>query len=225
MPGERLSMRKIRELLRLRLSGGLSQRAVGESVGLSQGAVCHYLNRAQRAGLSWPLPDGLDDQALEALLFPPPPDIPPDRRPKPDLAWVHRELRRPNVTLALLWEEYRAAAPDGVSYSWFCDLYKEWAGRLKPTLRQIHPAGEKLFVDFAGQTVEVIDGLTGEIGQAQIFVAALGTSSFTYAEAVWTQTLPDWITVHVNAFRFIGGVTRQIISDNLKAGVTKACFR
>jgi transposase len=225
MPGERLSMRKIRELLRLRLSSGLSQRAVGESVGLSQGAVCHYLNRAQRAGLSWPLPDGLDDQALEALLFPPPPDIPPDRRPKPDLAWVHRELRRPNVTLALLWEEYRAAAPDGVSYSWFCDLYKEWAGRLKPTLRQIHPAGEKLFVDFAGHTVEVIDGLTGEIGQAQIFVAALGASSFTYAEAVWTQTLPDWITVHVNAFRFIGGVTRQIISDNLKAGVTKACFR
>lgn len=222
MPGERLSMRKIRELLRLRWASGLSQRAVAASVGLSQGAVCHYLTRARRAGLSWPLPEGLDDQALEALLFPPPPDVPPDRRPKPDLAWVHRELRRPNVTLALLWEEYRDGAADGVGYSWFCDLYRDWSGRLKPTLRQVHPAGEKLFVDFAGQTMDVVDGLTGEIRPAQIFVAVLGASSYTYAEAVWTQTLPDWIGAHVNAFRFFGGATRQVVSDNLKAGVIRA---
>jgi len=111
----------------------------------------------------------------------------------PDWAWVHRELRRPNVTLALLWEEYRAGAPDGFGYSWFCDLYRGWAGRLKPTMRQTHIAGEKLFVDFAGRVGEVVDGLTGEIIPVQIFVAVVGASSFTYAEAVWSQKLPDWI--------------------------------
>src|SRR5690348_18280814 len=111
MPAERLSMRKIREVLRLRFASGLSQRVIARSVGLSQGAVCDYLDRARRAGLGWPLPDELDDTRLEALLFPPPPNTPADQRPHPDWALIHRELRRPNVTLALLWEEYRAGAP------------------------------------------------------------------------------------------------------------------
>ena len=127
------------------------------------------------------------------------------RRRSPQISarcWVHRELRRPNVTLALLWEEYRAAAPDGFGYSWFCDLYQGWAGRLKPTMRQTHIAGEKLFVDFAGRTGEVVDGLTGEIIPVQIFVAVLGASSFTYAAAVWSQKLPDWIAAHVRAFAY-----------------------
>src|SRR5882757_5567999 len=135
-----------------------------------------------------------------------------DQRPMPDWAWVHRELRRPNVTLALLWEEYRAGAPDGFGYSWFCDLYKAWVGRLKPTLRQVHVAGEKLFVDYAGQTVEIMDGLTGEIRAAQIFVATLGASSFTYAEATWSQALPDWIAAHVRAFTYLGGSTKPTVS-------------
>jgi transposase len=217
-------MRKIRDVLRLRLASGLSQRVIARSVGLSQGAVCDYLDRARRAGLGWPLPEDLDDARLEALLFPPPPNTPADQRPHPDWAVIHRELRRPNVTLALLWEEYRAGAPDGFSYSWFCDLYKGWAGRLKPTLRQVHVAGEKLFVDYAGQTIEIIDGATGEVRAAQIFVATLGASSFTYAEATWTQGLPDWIAAHVRAFAYLGGSPQQIVSDNLKAGVTKACF-
>lgn len=224
MPGERLSMRKIREVLRLRLAGGLSQRAIGRSLGLSQGAVCDYLNRARRAGLSWPLPELLDDEQLERRLFPPPPDVPAERRPQPDWAQVHRDLRQPNVTLALLWEEYRVGAPDGFGYSWFCDLYREWVGRLKPTLRQVHGAGEKLFVDFAGQTMDVLDEQTGEVRQAEIFVATLGASSFTFATATWSQALPDWIAAHIEAFTFFGGVARQIISDNLKAGITKACF-
>src|SRR6201985_141455 len=142
----------------------------------------------------------------------------------PDWAWVHRELRRPNVTLALLWEEYRAGAPDGFGYSWVCDLYRGWAGRLQPTMRQTHVAGDKLFVDFAGRTGEVVDGLTGEIIPVQIFVAVLGASSFTYAEAVWSQKLPDWIAAHVRAFAYFGGVACQTVSDNLKAGITKACF-
>jgi len=224
MPAERLSMRKIRELLRLRFESGLPQRAVAESLGLSQGAISTYLSRARAAGIGWPIPEELDDARLEALLFPPPRGTPADQRPMPDWAWVHRELRRPNVTLALLWEEYRAGAPDGFGYSWFCDLYRGWAGRLKPTMRQAHLAGEKLFVDFAGRTVEVIDGLTGQIIPVQIFVAVLGASSFTYAEAVWSQKLPDWIAAHVRAFAYFGGAARQTVSDNLKAGIIKACF-
>jgi len=224
MPGERLSMRKIRGVLRLRLGHQLPQRAVAQSLGLSQGAINGYLSRARRAGLGWPLADELADERLEALLFPPPPDVATDQRPVPDWAVVHRELRRPNMTLALLWEEYRSAAADGFGYSWFCDLYRDWAGRLKPTLRQIHPAGERLFVDFAGHSMEVIEGTTGEIRRAEIFVAVLGASSFTYAEATWSQTLPDWVGAHVNALRFLGGVPRQIVSDNLKSGITKACF-
>lgn len=224
MPGERLSMRKIREVLRLRFGQGLAQRAIGLSLRLSAGAVNSYLSRARRAGLSWPLPDDLDDVRLEKLLFPPVPDVPVDERPLPDWPTVHRELRRPNVTLALLWEEYRDSAPDGFGYSWFCNLYREWVGRLKPTLRQVHIAGEKLFVDFAGHTMEVFDGATGEARQAEIFVAVLGASSLIYAEATWSQALPDWIAVHVNVLAFLGGVPRQIVCDNLKAGITKACF-
>ena len=224
MPGERVSMRNIREVLRLHLGQGLPQRVIAQSLRLGLGTVNGYVGRARRAKLGWPLPDGLDDDRLEALLFPPVPDIPVDRRPVPDWAWVHRELRRPNVTLALLWEEYRAAAPDGFGYSWFCDLYREWAGRLKPTLRQVHPAGERLFVDFTGSTVAVVEGADGEARQAEIFVAVLGASSFTYACAVWSQALPDWVGAHVRAFGYFGGVARQLVSDNLKAGVTRACF-
>ncbi len=165
-----------------------------------------------------------DDDRLETRLFPPLPDLPPDRRPTPDWAEVHRELRRQDVTLALLWEEYKGRKPDGFSYSWFCDLYKEWAGRLKPTMRQVHVAGEKLFVDYAGRTMEVIDGTTGEISTVQIFVAVLGASSYTYAEATYTQSLPDWIGSHARAFAFLGGAARQTVSDNLRAGVTRACL-
>jgi transposase len=217
-------MRKIREVLRLRLGHKLPQRAVAQSLGLSQGAVSNYLSRARRAGLGWPLPDDWNDQRLEALLFPPPPSLPAEQRAVPDWATVHRELRRPNVTLALLWEEYRSDAADGFGYSWFCELYREWIGRLQPTLRQVHTAGERLFVDFAGHTMEVIDGATGEIRDAEVFVAVLGASSYLYAEATWTQALPDWIAVHVNALTALGGVPRQIVSDNLKAGITRACF-
>src|ERR1700730_3587397 len=224
MRAERVSMRQIREVLRLRFASELPQRGIAKSLGLSQGAVSGYLSRARAAGVSWPLPVDLDDEQLEALLFPPPPAIAADQRPMPDWAWVHRELRRPNVTLALLWEEYRAGAPGGFGYSWFCDLYRGWAGRLKPTMRQTHVAGAKLFVAFAGRTAEVVDGLTGEIIPVQIFVAVLGASSFTYAEAVWSQKLPDWIAAHVRAFAYFGGAARQTVSDNLKAGITKASF-
>jgi transposase len=218
-------MRHIREVLRLHHSVGMSQRSVARSLGLAQGTVSKYLNRTRRAGLTWPLPLELDDDVrLENRLYPPPSDLPSDDRPQPDWAVVHRELRRPGVTLMLLWEEYCDTTSDGFSYSWFCERYKEWAGRLKPTLRQVHVAGEKLFVDYSGHTMEVIDGLTGEVLTAQIFVAVLGASNFTYAEATFTQSLPDWISSHVRAFSFFGGVAQQTVSDNLKAGITRACF-
>jgi len=204
MPAERLSMRQIREVLRLCFESRLPQRAVARSLGLSQGAVSGYLSRARAAGVAWPLPEDLDEARLEALLFPSPSGTPADQRPMPDWGWVHRELRRPDVTLALLWEEYRAGAADGFGYSWYCDLYRAWAGRLKPTMRQIHLAGERMFVDFAGRTAEVVDATTGEIVPVQIFVAVLGASSFTYAEAVWSQKLPDWIAAHVRAFQPTG---------------------
>ena len=226
MPGERLSMRKIREVLRLRFGQGLSQRAIGQSLRLSVGAVNAYLSRSRMAGLGWPLPAEFDDAQLETLLYPPPRAVASERRPAPDWAVVHRELRRPNVTLALLWEEYRTGpgAQDGFGYSWFCDLYREWVCRLKPTLRQVHTAGKRVYVDFAGHTMEVIDGATGEIRRAEIFVAVLGASSYTYAEAAWSQSLPDWIAVHVGMLGFLGGVPRQLVSDNLRAGITRACF-
>src|SRR5271169_2435196 len=224
MPAERLSMRQIREVLRLCVESRLPQRAVARSLGLSQGAVSGYLSRARAVGIAWPLSGDLDDAQLEALLFPPPSGTPADQRPMPDWGWVHGELRRPDVTLALLWEEYRAGAADGFSYSWFCDLYRAWTGRLKPTMRQVHVAGERMFVDFAGRTGEVVDANTGEIIAVQIFVAVLGASSFTYAEAVWSQKLPDWIAAHVRAFAYFGGAARQTVSDNLKAGITKAYF-
>jgi transposase len=225
MPTERLSMRHIREVLRLHYSVGMSQRAVARSLGLAQGTVSKYLNRSRRAGLTWPLPPELDDDVrLENRLYLPPSDRPSDERPHPDWALVHRELRRPNVTLMLLWEEYCDANSDSFSYAWFCERYREWAGRLKPTLRQVHVAGEKLFVDYSGHTMEVVDGLTGEVRSAQIFVAVLGASNYTYAEASLSQSLPDWIASHVRAFAYFGGVARQTVSDNLKAGITRACF-
>jgi transposase len=225
MPKEGLSMRHIREVLRLHYSVGMSQHTIARSLGLSQGTVSKYLNRTRRAGLSWPLPPEFDDDArLETRLYPPPCELPSNERPQPDWAVVHRELRRASVTLMLLWEEYCDTTSDGFSYSWFCERYKEWVGRLKPTLRQVHVAGEKLFVDYSGHTMEVIDGLTGEVLTAQIFVAVLGASNFTYAEASFSQSLPDWISSHVRAFTFFGGTTRQTVSDNLKAGVTRACF-
>src|ERR1700726_1783818 len=222
MPTERLSMRHIREALRLHYSVGMSQRAVARSLGLAQGTVSKYLNRTRRSGLTWPLPPELDDDVrLENRLYPPPSDLPSDDRPQPDWAVVHRELRRPGVTLMLLWEEYCDTTSDGFSYSWFCERYKEWAGRLKLSLRQIHIAGEKLFVAYSGHTREMVHGLGGVVLAVQIFVAVLGASNYTFAEATLTQSLPDWISSHVRAFAFLGGVAQQAVSENLKAGSTR----
>ncbi len=216
-------MRKIRDALRLQ-AAGLSRRQIAVSLGVGRTTAREYLERAQDAGLSWPLPDDLTDEALRQRLFPAPRTARTKEWPQPDWPVIHRERRRPGVTLMLLWEEYRGVHPRGYGYSQFCELYQRWKGRLSATMRQTHLAGDKMFVDYAGQTIEIMDGLTGEVHDAQLFVAVLGASSYTYAEATLTQSLPDWTGSHCRAFSFFGGVTAQVVSDNLKSGITKACF-
>lgn len=223
MAKERLSMRKIVEILRLKHECGLKHRRIARSVGVARSTVCDYLYRAAAAGLSWPLPESMTEVEVERLLFPPAPVIAPGLRPQPDWVTVHQELRRKGMTLLLAWQEYKTAHPDGLRYSWFCQRYRLWSGKLNLVMRQEHRAGEKLFVDYAGQTVPVTERATGEIRQAQIFVAVLGASNYTYAEATWTQTLPDWIGAHVRAFEFLGGVPEVVVPDNLKSGVTRTC--
>lgn len=215
-------MRKIREVLRLTWEAGLTARQIAGSLQLARSTVGECLRRFHESGLSWPLPADLGDADLERRLFPPPARAPGRNRPVPNWAVVHQELKRKGVTLALLWQEYQLAHPDGFQYSRFCAQYRAWAGTLDVVMRQTHRFGEKLFVDYAGQTAAVIDRTTGEIRPAQVFIAVLGASNYTYAEATWTQQLPDWIGAHVRAFAFFGGVSAVIVPDNLKSGVTKA---
>jgi transposase len=222
MPAKRLSMRKIKEVLRLKWGQGLSNRQIAKACGVARPTVGEYLRRADQAGLRWPLPAALSDTQLEQQLFPPPPNLPAESRGVPDWSEVHRELKHKGVTLFLLWQGYREANAEGYQYSWYCNHYRAWRGKIDVVMRQDHRAGEKLFVDYAGQTVAVIDRTTGEVRQAQIFVAVLGASNYTYAEATWTQGLPDWIGSHVRAFSYLGGVPELVVPDNLRAGVKRA---
>ena len=223
MPGKRLSMRKIKEVLRLRFEVGLSGRAIAHSCAMGRTTVREYLQRAKRTGVIWPLPDGATDGDLEQLMFPPPSSLPGAERPLPDWQQMHEEMKGRGVTLFVLWEEYKAAHPEGFQYSRFCDLYRAWRGKLPVWMRQDHKAGEKLFIDYAGMTMPVRDGKTGAVRQAQIFVAAMGASYYTYAEATWTQTLPDFISSHVRAFQFYGGIAELLVPDNLRSAVSRAC--
>jgi transposase len=223
MAQERLTMRKIAEVLRLKWECGLSNRTIARGCSISHSTVAEYLRRAQEAGLSWPLPDDLGEDTLYELLFPKAPR--PDSRaiPCPDWSLIHAELRKKSVTLRLLWVEYREAHADGYGYSQFCALYREWANCLNPSMRLSHKAGERVFVDYAGQTVPVVDPHTGEVQQAQIFIGVLGASNYTYAEAHESQELPNWIGAHVRMFAFFGGAPEIVVPDNLKAGVKHPC--
>jgi transposase len=216
-------MRKIKDVLRLH-AAGRSARQIGPSVGVSRSTVADYLRRAEVAGLSWPLPDGLDEEALERRLFPPPPPAQSRLFTEADWAEIHRELKRPGVTLALLWDEYRSQHPDGYGYSAFCEHYRRWVGRLSPVMRQRHAAGERMFVDYSGTRMAVIDPTTGAARPAEIFIAVMGASNMTYVEASWSQALPDWIGAHTHAFAAFGAVPTLVVSDNLKSGVIRACF-
>ena len=223
MPAERAPMRKVREVLRLKHALGASERQIAVSVGVSRSTIGEYLRRAAVIGITWPVPEALDDAELERRLFTPASFEEHPERPLADWNHVHKELKRRGVTLLLLWEEYRAEHADGYGYSRFCDLYRGWRKTISPTMRQLHGPAEKLFVDFAGDTVTVFDAGTGAQRRVQIFVAVLGASNYTYAQARWTQQLSDWIGAHVDALRTIGGVPKAIVCDNLKAGVTATC--
>ena len=213
-------MRKVREVLRLKHVLGLSYRKISEATGVGKTQVAEYARRAEAAGIRWPVPEGTGDVELERRLFP---VASGGERGRPAIDWpkIQNELKRRGVTLLLLWQEYLADLPTGYSYTRFCELHKIWRQTVSATMRQTHLAGEKLFVDWAGDTIGVIDPATGEAHRARIFVAALGASNYTYAEARWTETLPDWIGAHVNALAAIGGVPQALVPDNLKAGITK----
>jgi len=225
MSGARLPMRKIRDVLRL-TAEGMSSRKIAASLSIGATTVIDCQHRARTVGVGWPLPENMTDELLEARLFPASTALAQAkaRRPTPDWALIHRELKRPGVTLLLLWEEYRGGHPDGVGYSRYCEIYQAWKGRLTPTMRQTHIAGERMFVDYAGKKPHLVNPTTGELMPVELFVAVLGASNLTYAEATWTQTLADWTGSHARAFAFFGGVTALTVSDNLKSGIIKACF-
>jgi|GEM_PF-1808338 len=217
-------MRTIIEVLRLKYDAGLSHEKIARACGLSKGVVSKYVSLAQVAGITWPLPEDTDEAALEARLFPA--KTPPVRFAAPDYFQVHQELKRKGVTLQLLWAEHVAAHGDkAYHYSQFCHHYRTWRDRQRRSMRQVHRAGEKLFIDYCGPTVSVsvVNQATGEVRNAQVFVAVLGASSYTFAEATWRQSLPDWIASHQRAFQFFGGVPELVVPDNLKSAVTRAC--
>ena len=224
MPAERTTMRIIKEILRLKFEAKLSLRQIARSLKVGLGTVSLYVNRAREAGLSWPLPSDMDDKRLELILFPNRQATTQPGYVEPDYATMHQELKRKGVTKQLLWEEYKHLHGDnGYQYSQFCQRYRDWVGMQKRSMRQVHQAGEKLFIDYSGPTVAIVDSQTGEIREAQIFVATWGASNYTFAMATWTQSLPDWIEAHVKAFEFFGGVPEVLVPDQLKSAVTQSC--
>jgi len=224
MPKERVTMRKVREILRLVWSCSQSRTATAKSCGVSKTAVTDTVRRAMMAKLSWPLPCYLDDTALESLLYPPANRSPTFSRPQPDWNALNNELvTHKNLTLMLLWQEYKERDPEGYQYSQYCELFRQWRKKLDLSMRQEHRAGEKMFVDYCGQTLPIVDPSTGEIKDAQVFVSVMGASNYTFAEATRSQALPDWTGSHVRAFGYMGAVPRCLVPDNLKSGVTKTC--
>ncbi len=222
MATERLSMRQIREILRQKWVLACSHRQVAASLTVSLGTVTAVLRRATHAGLDWPQVQTLTDDALEARLYGAPATL-GATRPLPDCAYLHTERRKPGVTLELLHLEYLEQHPTGYRYTRFCDLYRRWLARHRLTMRQDHRAGEKVFVDYAGQKPHLVDPTTGEVIEVELFVGVLGASNYTYAEATRTQQLPDWLGSHQRMFAFFQGVTGAIVPDQLKTGVTVPC--
>jgi len=213
-------MRQIRQALRLHLEAGLSHAQVGRALGIPKATVGKYARLARAAGVDWTIAHSLSDEELEARLYQP--AVPrASRHLEPDYAYIHQELKRPGVTLQLLWEEYAQANPLAYKYTSFCIKYREWAEGLKRSMRQVHVAGDKLFADYAGQTVPIVDAATGEIRAAQIFVATLGASNYTYACATATQTAADWVGSLIGALEFIGGVPRLVVPDQPRALIAR----
>ena len=225
MAKARLSMRKIKEVLRLKHHGDLSRRQIAQSCQISRSAVADYLYRAEKAGVGWPLPEDLTDQQLEQRLFPPQGTVALSAKPLPNFDYLYRELKahkKFNLTLDLLWREYKEQHPEGYQYSQFCQLYRRSRDKLDYCMRQDHRGGEKLFVDY-GEGLNLVDPKSGEPISTQLFVAVWGASNYTYAEATLTQQLPDWIGSHVRAFSYFGCLPKIVVPDCLKGAVSRAC--
>lgn len=222
MAATRLPMRRLREILRLKYDAKLSHRAIARACAAGLGTITSALQRAAAAGVTWPLAAELDDAALEARLFARPAYNATRHRVVPDWAQLHQELKKPGVTLQLLWEEYRAAHPAGYGRTQCCAHYRRWAQKLKPSMRQVHRAGEKLFVDFSGKRPHLVDVKTGAEIPVELFVGVLGASGLIYAEATRGQDLSSWIGAHVRMLEYWQGSTAIWVPDNLKSGVTTA---
>lgn len=219
-------MRQIREILRLKYQCQLSVREIGGSCGLPPSTVSDYLQRAKAAGIGWPLPEELTEERLqEQLLVKEEASSAPavEVRPLPDWKHVHQELKRRGVTLQLLWKEYRQTHPEGYGYSRYCELYQAWAGVLDPVLRQVHLPGEKMFVDWAGQTVPIHNSRDGTISEGHVFIGVLGFSNKIFAEAFPNEQLPSWIEAHCHAYTYMDGVPKITVPDNPKTGVIRPC--
>lgn len=218
-------MRHVRDVMRMYRESGLPVREIARLTGVARSTARDMICRFERSGLAWPVPPDITDAELEARLYGPA-GVKPGRRkqPEPDWSVVARELKRKHVTLQVLWEEYVAEHPDGYRYSRFCDLFRRWEGRLPLVMRQSHAGGEKMFVDYAGDTVPVVvDRRTGEVRPAHIFVAVMGGSSLSFSCATWTEQMPDWIEAHNAAFAFFGGAPQLLVPDNAKVAVIRAC--
>jgi len=221
MAQERLSLRKIREVLRLKYEAGLSNRAIARACRVSNSTIGEYVERAKQAGLNWPLPEELGEGELYRKLFPERENPKVAEHPVPDWAEIHSELARRGVTLRLLWQEYRDKHPDGYGKSQFWEHYQRWNQAHTTSMRLPHKGGEVVEVDYAGMTVPITNPETGEISQAAVFVAVLPASSYVYAEIQPSQELQYWLAGHVRAFAFFGGVPKILRPDNLKTGVKK----
>ena len=223
MAKARLSMRKIKEVLRLKFECGLGVRQIARSIRASHSTVSDYLYRAQKGGISWPLTPDMDDKKIEELLFHSNSSGTSPCKPLPDFSTIHKEMKRKGVTLFLLWEEYKEVYPEGYSYSQFCEHYSRFKKSQEICLRQRYYGGDKMFVDYAGQTIPVQEPHTGGIRHARLFAACLGASNYSYAEGTWTQNLADWISSHIHAYEYFQGVPQATIPDNLRSGVSRAC--
>jgi transposase len=219
-------MRKVKEVLRLKYDCGLSRREIARRCSISRNAVAEYLRRATSAGINWNSVSSQDESQLEGLLYPVKPEINKTPRAAPDFEYTYRELhayKKYNLTLNQLWLEYKDRNPDGYQYSQYCELYRRWRRKLDYCMRQEHRGGEKLFLDYS-DGLPLVDRLTGEIKTTQLFVGVWGASNFTYAEATLSQTLAEWIHSHVHAFEYFQCIPHVLIPDNLRSGVSHACF-
>lgn len=223
MAQERLSMRKIKEVLRLKFEERRSNEQISKSIGISKSTVFEYLQRAKAQGIKWPLDPVFTDSELESSLFKNVRFIDQGQVPAIDCTYLHKELSKKHTTLALLWEEYKEQHPNGYQYSQFCNRYREWKQMLNVSMRQTHRAGEKGFVDYC-DGISIVNPVTGELIQTHLFVMVLGASNYTYVEATLTQGLPDWIGSHKRAFSYFGGVPEILVPDNLKSAIKSPCY-